>query len=97
MLAAMSQTSPRKRPIGKVKSSADVSNANVEMTLMAAITRPAQASGRGSRRRMRPGTAMPGLDADERAQLRELLERLAVRHGLATGVHPGYRPPAARL
>jgi peptide subunit release factor 1 (eRF1) len=46
---------------------------------------------------MRPGTAMPGLDADERAQLRELLERLAVRHGLATGVHPGYRPPAARL
>jgi DNA-binding MarR family transcriptional regulator len=37
-----------------------------------------------------------GLDADERARLRELLERLAVRHGLAAGVHPGYRPPAAR-
>jgi DNA-binding MarR family transcriptional regulator len=38
-----------------------------------------------------------GLDTDERTQLRELLERLAVRHGLAPGIHPGYRPPAASL
>jgi DNA-binding MarR family transcriptional regulator len=34
-----------------------------------------------------------GLDPVERAQLRELLERLAARHGLTTGVHPGYRDP----
>jgi DNA-binding MarR family transcriptional regulator len=32
-----------------------------------------------------------GLDPAERAQLRELLERIAVRQGLTAGVHPGYR------
>ena len=32
-----------------------------------------------------------GLDADERAQLGELLSRIAVRQGLTAGVHPGYR------
>lgn len=37
-----------------------------------------------------------GLDDQERAQLRDLLERLAARQGLTTGVHPGYRPPAPR-
>lgn len=31
------------------------------------------------------------LDAAERATLVELLERLATHHGLAEGVHPGYR------
>jgi DNA-binding MarR family transcriptional regulator len=36
-----------------------------------------------------------GLDADERAQLAELLERIAARQGLTTGVHPGYRQPGA--
>ena len=36
-----------------------------------------------------------GLDQRERAQLQELLERLAVRQGLTVGVHPGYRPPTA--
>ncbi len=34
-----------------------------------------------------------GLDVDERAQLRGLLERIASRQGLVTGVHPGYRGP----
>jgi len=34
-----------------------------------------------------------GLDVDERAQLHDLLERLAARQGLTTGVHPGYRQP----
>jgi len=34
-----------------------------------------------------------GLDTDERAQLGELLERIAARQGLTTGVHPGYRHP----
>jgi DNA-binding MarR family transcriptional regulator len=37
-----------------------------------------------------------GLDGREREQLHDLLERLAIRHELTTGVHPGYRPPAAR-
>jgi DNA-binding MarR family transcriptional regulator len=32
-----------------------------------------------------------GLDPDERAQLGELLGRIAVRQELTTGVHPGYR------
>lgn len=32
-----------------------------------------------------------GLDADERAQLGGLLERVAARQGLTAGVHPGYR------
>lgn len=36
-----------------------------------------------------------GLDADERAQLHRLLERLAARQGLTLGVHPGYRQPPA--
>lgn len=36
-----------------------------------------------------------GLDSGERAQLRELLERLAIRQKLTTGVHPGYRPPTS--
>jgi DNA-binding MarR family transcriptional regulator len=31
------------------------------------------------------------LDADERAQLRTLLVRMAEDHGLTPGVHPGYR------
>lgn len=31
------------------------------------------------------------LDADERSRLQALLERLAESHGLAPGVHPGYR------
>ena len=31
------------------------------------------------------------LDRDERRQLRSLLEKLRVHHGLAAGVHPGYR------
>ena len=31
------------------------------------------------------------LDHDERSQLRSLLERLRVHHGLTAGVHPGYR------
>ena len=31
------------------------------------------------------------LDHDERSLLRSLLERLRVHHGLAAGVHPGYR------
>jgi DNA-binding MarR family transcriptional regulator len=38
------------------------------------------------------------LDADERAQLRALLARIADDHGLTPGVHPGYRqlaPPPA--
>ncbi len=34
-----------------------------------------------------------GLDAAERAQLNELLERIAARQGLSAGVHPGYRQP----
>lgn len=34
-----------------------------------------------------------GLDADERARLGELLERIAARQGLTAGVHPGYRQP----
>lgn len=33
-----------------------------------------------------------GLDPDERAQLRGLLQRIAARQGLVSGVHPGYRP-----
>jgi hypothetical protein len=32
-----------------------------------------------------------GLTADERAVLNDLLNRLAARQGLTTGVHPGYR------
>lgn len=32
-----------------------------------------------------------GLDADERAQLRGMLERIAAHQGLIPGVHPGYR------
>jgi DNA-binding MarR family transcriptional regulator len=36
-----------------------------------------------------------GLSADERAQLHDLLERLATRQGLAPGIHPGYREPTA--
>jgi DNA-binding MarR family transcriptional regulator len=32
-----------------------------------------------------------GLDPAERAQLGELLERIAARQGLVPGVHPGYR------
>jgi len=32
-----------------------------------------------------------GLDTGERAQLGELLQRMAARQGLTTGVHPGYR------
>jgi len=32
-----------------------------------------------------------GLNGAERAQLNGLLSRLAAEHGLATGVHPGYR------
>jgi len=31
------------------------------------------------------------LDDEERGQLRSLLERLRVHHGLTAGVHPGYR------
>lgn len=34
-----------------------------------------------------------GLSAADRAQLGELLERIAARQGLTTGVHPGYRHP----
>jgi DNA-binding MarR family transcriptional regulator len=34
-----------------------------------------------------------GLDTDERARLRELLERIATRQGITAGVHPGYRQP----
>lgn len=34
---------------------------------------------------------LAALDADERAQLRRLLGTLAAAHGLAAGVHPGYR------
>jgi DNA-binding MarR family transcriptional regulator len=34
-----------------------------------------------------------GLDPAERARLRELLDRLAARQGLVTGIHPGYRQP----
>jgi DNA-binding MarR family transcriptional regulator len=34
-----------------------------------------------------------GLDAGERAQLGELLGRIAARQGLTAGVHPGYRQP----
>jgi DNA-binding MarR family transcriptional regulator len=36
-----------------------------------------------------------GLDDSERAQLHDLLERLAARQGLAIGVHPGYSEPPA--
>jgi DNA-binding MarR family transcriptional regulator len=32
-----------------------------------------------------------GLSEAERAQLRMLLEKVATRHGLAPGIHPGYR------
>lgn len=32
-----------------------------------------------------------GLSEDERSQLRGLLEKLALKHGLARGIHPGYR------
>jgi DNA-binding MarR family transcriptional regulator len=32
-----------------------------------------------------------GLNGAERAQLNDLLSRLAAEHGLVTGVHPGYR------
>lgn len=35
-----------------------------------------------------------GLDPDERAQLHELLERIAARQGLTPGIHPGYRQTA---
>lgn len=31
------------------------------------------------------------LSEDERSQLRGLLEKLATKHGLAPGIHPGYR------
>ncbi|MET0190125.1 MAG: MarR family winged helix-turn-helix transcriptional regulator [Pseudonocardia sediminis] len=34
---------------------------------------------------------LAALDDDERAQLRDLLGRLAADHGLVDGVHPGYR------
>ena len=34
-----------------------------------------------------------GLDAAERAQLGELLERIAAGQGLSAGIHPGYRQP----
>jgi DNA-binding MarR family transcriptional regulator len=37
-----------------------------------------------------------GLGTDERAQLSELLERIAAGQGLTTGVHPGYRDPGGR-
>lgn len=36
-----------------------------------------------------------GLDAAERAQLAQLLQKIAARQGLAPGVHPGYRNLAA--
>jgi DNA-binding MarR family transcriptional regulator len=36
-----------------------------------------------------------GLDAAERAELTSLLQRIAAHHGLAPGVHPGYRDLAA--
>jgi len=32
-----------------------------------------------------------GLDDAERAQLRDLLEKIAANHGLVPGVHPGYK------
>jgi DNA-binding MarR family transcriptional regulator len=32
-----------------------------------------------------------GLQAAERAELTSLLEKIAARHGLAPGIHPGYR------
>ena len=32
-----------------------------------------------------------GLDDAERAQLRDLLERIAAKHGLVPGVYPGYK------
>jgi len=35
-----------------------------------------------------------GLNPDQRAQLHELLERIAARQGLTPGVHPGYRQTA---
>lgn len=38
---------------------------------------------------------LAALDADERAQLRRLLGKLAAAHGLAEGVHPGYRTMGA--
>jgi DNA-binding MarR family transcriptional regulator len=37
-----------------------------------------------------------GLEADERAQLTSLLEKIAARHGLAPGIHPGYRDAGDR-
>jgi DNA-binding MarR family transcriptional regulator len=37
-----------------------------------------------------------GLEPDERAQLHDLLERIAARQGLTPGVHPGYRQSTTR-
>ena len=37
------------------------------------------------------------LNAAERAQLHGLLTRIASHHGLALGVHPGYRDPERAL
>jgi DNA-binding MarR family transcriptional regulator len=45
----------------------------------------------GSIARAHDDATCEGLSAEERAQLRSLLERIAQRQGLAEGVHPGYR------
>lgn len=38
---------------------------------------------------------LAALDQNERAQLHELLSRVAAQQGLVPGVHPGYRNPGA--
>ena len=69
---------PPNRPIGRVKSSAEVSRVSVDTMPIAATTKPNQASGLG-------------LSQAERAQLSKLLGKLAAAHGLVPGIHPGYR------
>jgi hypothetical protein len=45
----------------------------------------------GSIARAQDDATCEGLPAEERGQLRTLLERIAQRQGLAVGVHPSYR------
>ena len=56
---AISHTSPPNRPTGNVKSRADVSSANVDNAPTAAMTKPIQARGRGTKPNISEGTATP--------------------------------------
>ena len=54
---------PPNRPMGRVKSSAEVSRVSVDTMPIAATTRPPQASGFGVSRRISEGTATPAMSS----------------------------------